>query len=404
MKKHMIKTLLLSSTLFVGACSNVAEIEPTPSFESIEQTQNASLILEPFEYQDELIIPFNTTIRLQASNEDDLNLLSESFQESMLLLSKQMDAYHSYLEEGITNIYDINASYGTKEAIPLTKDLFAILKLGKELTILSKGKFNITIGTLYDKWSSLFSPFPIVNEDPLGKDIQESLGCVVSYDKIDDVIELDEAAQTVTFHNYDSCNTSVKIDVGAIAKGYAAERVRDILSQYDVPFLINCGTSSIATYVPLNTEKTYYIGIRDPYARVYTLYDYRINGSGILTTSGDDSNYFLLETNDKPIIRHHILDALTGYPNNYIRSSTVFSITDGAVMDALSTALFNCSTDEERKQLVKEFEEYFNISIDYSYFVEADENGGTLYCTDNFYHQIESSSFSEHIYRKEIIK
>ena len=34
MKKHMIKTLLLSSTLFVGACSNVEEIEPTPSFET----------------------------------------------------------------------------------------------------------------------------------------------------------------------------------------------------------------------------------------------------------------------------------------------------------------------------------------------------------------------------------
>ena len=70
----------------------------------------------------------------------------------------------------------------------------------------------------------------------------------------------------------------------------------------------------------------------------------------------------------------------------------------------------NIATDFQKdkkanlKQLVKEFEEYFNISIDYSYFVEADENGGTLYCTDNFYHQIESSSFSEHIYRKEIIK
>ena len=134
------------------------------------------------------------------------------------------------------------------------------------------------------------------------------------------------------------------------------------------------------------------------------MYDYRINGSGILTTSGDDSSYFLLETNDKPIIRHHILDASTGYPNNYIRSSTVFSLTDGAVMDALSTALFNCSTGEERKQLVKDFEKYFNISIDYSYFVEDDENGGTLYCTENFYRQIESSSFSEHIYRKEMIK
>lgn len=405
MRKKTISVLLSMSLL--TACTLPSK--NTHESSNSEETKNTSgeknfIVLEPYDYHGDLIIPFNTTVRLQTENEDDLNLIADTFEESMLLLSKQMDPYHSYKDEGFFNVYDINASYGTEEKINLNKDLFDLLKLGKELTILSKGKFNITIGNLYDKWSSLFSPFPIENDDPDSTEINNALGCTVNYKKIDDIIELDNSSQSVIFHSYDGCNSKVKINLGAIAKGYAAERVKNILSQYSVPFLINCGTSSIITYVPDNYDKTYYIGIRDPYARVYTLFDYKINESGILTSSGDDSNYFLKKTDDNTIIRHHILDAETGYPNNFIRSDTIFSTSNGAAMDALSTALFNVKSPEEKIKLVESFEKFLDTNIEWSYFVESDNNGGVLYATDSFYNHIEPSSFSEHIYKKEYIK
>lgn len=403
MKKTKFLTLCIASALLVS-CTSHSTNEDTSALPEEDTEEKNFLVLEPFEHENELVIPFNTTVRLQTATKTDLDVLADSFTETMLLFSKQMDSYHSYKEEGFSNVYDINTSYGTEEKVCLTKDLYDLLELGKELTILSKGKFNITIGSLYDQWSSLFSTFPIINEDPSPQDIQQSLGCVVDFDKLDDVLELDSATQSVTFHAYDGCTSQVKVNLGAIAKGYSAERVKNILSQYEVPFLINCGTSSIVTYVPDTMDKKYYIGIRDPYARIYTLFDYRIEGSGILTTSGDDSNYFLKETEDGTILRHHILDAETGYPNNYIRSATVFSSVNGAAMDALSTALFNAKDYEERKQLVTAFENYLDISIEWSYFVETGEKSGTLYATEKFYEQIEPDSFSQYINKKETIQ
>lgn len=403
MKKSRFLALCIASALSVS-CTSQNTKEKISVLPEEDTDEKNFLVLEPFEHENELVIPFNTTVRLQTTNKTDLDMLADSFTETMLLFSKQMDSYHSYKDEGFSNVYDINDSYGTEEKVYLTKDLYDLLELGKELTVLSKGKFNITIGSLYDQWSSLFSTFPIVNDDPAPQDIQQSLGCVVDFDKLDTVLELDSTTQSVTFHAYEGCASQVKINLGAIAKGYSAERVKNILAQYEVPFLINCGTSSIVTYVPENMDKTYYIGIRDPYARIYTLFDYRIEGSGILTTSGDDSNYFLKETEDGTILRHHILDAETGYPNNYIRSSTVFASANGAAMDALSTALFNAKDSEERKDLVTAFENYLGTSIEWSYFVETGEKSGTLYGTNHFYEQIEPDSYSEYIRKKEIIQ
>ena len=39
------------------------------------------------------------------------------------------------------------------------------------------------------------------------------------------------------------------------------------------PFLINIGSSSISAYVPDNEHKDWIIGVRNPYARVLTLYE-----------------------------------------------------------------------------------------------------------------------------------
>lgn len=402
MKKILI---ILACILCVGGCTSNKEEpiqEPTPEATiNTYDDEPSYAVLDTIAYGDDFVVPFNTTIKLETLRYDDMVELNPLFQETLQKYAMYFDAYHEY--EGLNNITTINNSYGKEEEIILEEDIFNILKEGINLTKLTDGKFNITVGTLFSLWKDKFSPFPVENTDPDETAINEALGCVVNAEDIDKIIELNDNNSSVIFHKYDSCNTEVKIDVGAIAKGYAIDKCRDVLSEYNKPFLINAGASSIITYVPENEHKDWMIGVRNPYARVLTLFDYTLQDSGTFTTSGDDSNYFILE-NGNGLIRHHILDPSTGYPNTYIKEATLVSKEKAFVSDAITTAFFNCETLEERLSLLSKVEDFYNIELSFGYFEEIVSESGNLVVDEEFDYFIVPSSISENIRDIEVIK
>ena len=358
-------------------------------------------VLDSFSYGDDYVVPFNTTIKLEVLRQEDLKELNPIFQDTLQSYAKLFDAYHEY--EGINNIATINDSYGKDEKLILDEDLYNLIKEGVTLTKLTDGKFNITIGTLFDLWRDKFSPFPVENTDPEDDDINKALGCVVEVDDIDSIIELNDSDNSIIFHKYEGCEDEVKIDVGAIAKGYAVEKTKEKMSELEKPFLINIGSSSISTYVPDNEHKDWIIGVRNPYARVLTLYDYVLQDNGNFTTSGDDSNYFILEGSEG-VIRHHILDTITGYPNTYIKEATIFSKDKAYVSDALTTAFFNCETLKDRLDLIKTIEAYYDIDIKFCYFEEVTSEKGNLITEEDFKYYIMPSSISDNIEDIEVIE
>ena len=391
--KRLLKILCV---IFLFGCTGNKEIEAIPY-----DDEPSYVVLDSFSYGDDYVVPFNTTIKLEALRQEDLKVINPIFQETLQSYAKLFDAYHEY--EDINNIFTINSSYGEDEKVILEEDLFDLIKEGINLTKLTDGKFNITIGTLFDLWKDKFSPFPVENSDPDEKDINKALGCVVKVEDIDSVIELDDNDNSIVFHKYDGCNDKVKIDVGAIAKGYAVEKTKEKMSVEEKPFLINIGSSSISTYVPDNEHKDWIIGVRNPYARVLTLYDYVLQDNGSFTTSGDDSNYFILEGSDGTI-RHHILDTKTGYPNTYIKEATIFSKEKAYVSDALSTALFNCETLKERLELINKVEVYYDIDIKFCYFEEVSSEKGNLITEEDFKYYIMPSSISDNIENVEVVE
>ncbi len=132
------------------------------------------------------------------------------------------------------------------------------------------------------------------------------------------------------------------IDLGAIAKGYAADKLVGVFQEYEVPRGLAQLGGNVLAYGDRPDGTPWRVGIQDPakpddqnaFAGVLELTD------AFAVTSGGYQRYF--EENGKRY--HHIIDPATGYPaDSGLTSVTVAAgISDGsgAMCDALSTALF----------------------------------------------------------------
>lgn len=403
----MKRYLVIFAGLLLCSCANKNQVEVsetvTPTIQAEKAVyQDVSPIIEGDDY----IIAFNTTISLETLTQEDGDILYPSFNELMQHYGKLFDAHHPYTDaqgNQLVNVYYINNELKDGESITLDKDLFDLIQLSFKMSELTQDKFNPTLYDLSQLWAPLFSPFPMEQVDPDSDSIEQAKGCVILSDQLPLVFTLDEGSYTLTKNN-SKCETGAKLDLGGIAKGYALDLVTKQLMDYQLPFLINSGTSSISAYTPQGVDKTWYIGVRDPFARVSLLYDVGLKESACFTTSGDDSQYFLKTEGLNTIIRHHILDPLSGYSNNYIRSATVLSspLTNG-IADALSTALFNCETNDQRLAIVEAVKNEFNVQIEFATLENTSSDNGYLDITKGFKSLLIEGTESEHVIDTRVI-
>ncbi|MFC1833380.1 FAD:protein FMN transferase [Thermodesulfobacteriota bacterium] len=126
----------------------------------------------------------------------------------------------------------------------------------------------------------------------------------------------------------------MSLDLGAIAKGYALDRAKEVLTKYGVSSaLINAGGDVLGMGLK-QPGKPWRVGIQDPrnprdIVAVVDLTD------RVIVTSGDYERFF---TKDGKRY-HHILDPRTGYPARGVQSVTIVA-PDGVTADALATAVF----------------------------------------------------------------
>ena len=146
------------------------------------------------------------------------------------------------------------------------------------------------------------------------------------------LLEIDEDRSTVRL-----TDPLARLDVGAIAGGFALEQIRSILPQ---GFLINLG-GLVLTSGTKPDGSLWRVGVRDPegdggaYLCALSLQD------AAISTSGD---YERCRTIDG-VRYHHIIDLDTLYPTSQWRSVSVLH-PDAALADGLSTALFLLSYEE----------------------------------------------------------
>jgi FAD:protein FMN transferase len=217
--------------------------------------------------------------------------------------------------------------------LKVSPDTFYILKKSKEFWQLTQGAFDITVGPLVDLWGFTSQEYQVPGDDQ----VQAALKLVGS-----DKIILHEFDNVVEFKL-----PGMKIDLGAIAKGFALDCAVKKLKENNIrSCLINAGGQVYA--LGDKSGKPWKVASRG--AGRSEIAEVRKLKNRSVSTSADYEQSFL-----KNGRRYgHILSPQTGFPaDSGIVSVTV--ITDkGLDADALSTGIFVLGR-EKAKKLLKEF-------------------------------------------------
>lgn len=235
-----------------------------------------------------------------------------------LKLSEHYEKLFSPTLEG-SDIWNINHSGGA----PVTVDEETIFLLKKALSYaeLTKGQLNPAIAPL----SSLWNFSSAATDTHLVPDSQEIKARLEHTDYQNILIH----GQTVQLSDAESA-----IDLGCIAKGYIADKLKEYLLKEQVESaLINLGGNVLAVGNKPDSSP-FLIGIQKPFAESGTAETTVSVSDSSAVTSGIYERYF----EEDGILYHHILDPKTGYPvDNNLASVTILSPSsvDG---DALSTS------------------------------------------------------------------
>lgn len=318
---------------------------------------------------DEFVFPMNTITQIKMYYKSQYQEVIQGFDQIVQSLSAQVDRYHDY--DGIVNLKTINDSCGSNQKIEVSRELFEAIRLAIDLTKLTKGKFHLAMGTLIDLYApyleeeviKTYDEFPISQEQ-----IDAVLEGIPSYTEIEDYIQLDEENYSILLLPYHE--KAIVLSLGGIAKGFVMQKAYDYLDAYRYPCIFDAGSSTLATIGknPANKNHRWRITFRGP--SLNDQQDYlcvvELQQNNLLSTSGDYQQNFLYQDGDQKKLMHHILDVTNGKSNNFLRSVSLVSQNASlAILDALSTALFNCEDMNEMTSLLKEIENFYDVKVDY---------------------------------------
>jgi FAD:protein FMN transferase len=206
-------------------------------------------------------------------------------------------------------------------AVEVEEGLFRLLERAVALSEATGGAFDITGGRLSKVWGF----YRRQGQMPSAEEIAEALTTVGSQK-----LELDEATKSVRFKQ-----PGVELNLGAIGKGYALDRIADSLAAGGIrDFLLHGGNSSVIARGSRRSEIGWSVALRHPLKPEVRLAEFLLADQA-LGTSGSGTQFF----HHQGKRYGHILDPRTGWPAEQVLSATVIApIAEQA--DALSTAIY----------------------------------------------------------------
>lgn len=201
----------------------------------------------------------------------------------------------------------------------------ALVKQAIGLSELTGGAFDITLASLSALWKTCGE------EDRLPTDAELS----VLLDGVGTAALRAEGTEI-------GKPVGAAVDLGAIAKGAAAEQLATILRRIDG---LSGGLISMGSCVTVFGSKPggapFRVSVRDPKNRNGTVGSLTLSDGQVLSVSGDYERFVTIGGKNY----HHILDPHTGYPTDSGLSSVAVVASNGAVADALSTAFMVMGED-----------------------------------------------------------
>jgi len=398
---------LLPFLMFSSACSNnnwyanafyVTSIgEGSSSNKYYCYDNNQSIVTKAFN-TDTFIRIYQKNTRFDMTNK---TLINDLFQDLHVLF----DSNYTYTKNNVTinNIKIINDNYGNGTFIKIDKHLFQILKTGVELTKLSKGVFNIAIGSVTDLWTDYIKKGQqqpsFLYSSPLNEELETALSAVPSYEIIDEIIEFNDNESSIRINELKGAKTKVKINLGAIGKGYATKESLKLFKE-KIGY-ISSGESSVSM-ISSSPFGYWRILVSNPIYKElnkcgnqdyinYNPYEIEIKKDGLysFSTSGYYENFYYDSNTNK--INSHIINGLTGISSNEYASVCALS-EDPLLADAITTTLMNMTMDEG-KIFIKRIKDTYKINIHPLWMKNID--GKLMIYADKYYNGALSINLSE---------
>ncbi|MDR3050405.1 MAG: FAD:protein FMN transferase [Oscillospiraceae bacterium] len=280
------------------------------------------------------------TIIAYAPDEQTFLTISNEAHARFQALHRLFDAYNAY--DGLNNLYTLNER-AAQAPVPVPRELMDLLLFCQEKQPLTQGSVNVALGAVLDIWHRYreagLADISAAELPPLA-DLQAAAAHTAMAN-----VALDLAQSTVFYQD-----AGLKLDLGAVAKGYAAELVaQHLLASPLSSFILSAGGNVRVGLPPRDGQRMAWgVGIQDPNGNVFSTPDSDIVEtffvSGLsLVTSGVYQRYYLVNG----VRYHHLIDPATLMPGQHYLSVTVLA-QDSGLADLLSTAAFLLPYEQSR--------------------------------------------------------
>ena len=243
------------------------------------------------------------------------------------------DIYYEY--SGMSNLKTVNDNAGIAP-VEVDGRLIEFLLYAKEMYALTGGEVNVAMGSVLRLWHKCRETAAdrpdLTPALPDPSDIVEA----EKHTDIDDLV-IDEVASTVYL-----ADPHMSLDVGALGKGYVADRLTELLTDRGATaYVLNLG-GSIRAIGERVSGGGWVTGITNPDRESEESFALRVTLTDVsCVTSGNYERYFTVDGRRY----HHIIDKDTGSPAVGFSSVTILA-ESSAMADALSTALFCMSYED----------------------------------------------------------
>jgi thiamine biosynthesis lipoprotein len=260
----------------------------------------------------------------------------------------------------------LNTGFAQHKTVTAQSDITQMLKEIAVLSAQSQGLFNPAIGRLINLWGFQRDAFTAIDIVP---------------EQIKALVEENPNMSDIEMSGYDvtSKNTTVQLELGGYAKGYALDLAIGYLKAQHVEHaLINIGGNIMA--LGENDGRPWRVGVQHP-RKPEALATIALQSGWAIGTSGDYQRYFELDGK-----RYcHLINPNTGYPVQHTQAVTVLippqkpgQIQAGVLSDVASKPIF-IADFSSKVAMAKQF----NIA---HYLVVADD--GTIYASPKMLAQL----------------
>lgn len=283
-----------------------------------------------------------TSVTVCMEQEEKFRELEPDIHELLLKYHRLFDIYNNY--DGINNMKTINDNAGIKP-VEVDREILNILGFAVEAYDLTDGKINVAMGSVLSVWHDYRSAGlqkPELAKTPNMSQLEEA-------NQYTDIkkIKIDRDASTVYLPE-----SSMQLDVGAVAKGYAVGKLCEFLKERGITSAIVSAGGNVQTMGTRADGTPWRVGIQNPDTSSKNVYLHALRLEDMsLVTSGTYQRFYTVDG----IRYHHIINPDTLAPWNEYQAVTILC-GDSALADALSTAVFNMPLEQGR-ELIESLED-----------------------------------------------